>query len=282
MGAYAVAALELVALCVARCGLNETIQRRGRREVDDEEEDDDDDEDDKENNESEEGRSLVANEEHQDRRRQRQRRRAETEDEAAALSSALRNPWRQLRLFKFNSSNDASTPALRALLAPLLLTTAATSVHGIWYWYLTVKFRMDAVAIGFMLSFAGLIAAVTNGVFLKKLVPVSVRLLRLIFSMHACSKIVSSLWYRFALSQDYLGVRTVIPMGLFIRSFEYVLYALCSFGWGLVIIMAACCLGGLEQPTTHALMSAEVPVAKQGALHGAVTAARTLVQVSEG
>ena len=66
-------------------------------------------------------------------------------------------------------------------------------------------------------------------------------------------------------------MRTVIPLGLVIRSVEYVLYAFCAAGWGLAVIMAVCCLGGLEQPTTHALMSAEVPSAKQGALHGAIT-----------
>lgn len=39
-------------------------------------------------------------------------------------------------------------------------------------WYLTVKFGMDAVAIGLLFSFAGLVTVVTQGFLLKTLVPV--------------------------------------------------------------------------------------------------------------
>ena len=38
-------------------------------------------------------------------------------------------------------------------------------------------------------------------------------------------------------------------MGLLMRSVEYVCYAMVSVGWGLALVMAVFCLGGLEQPT---------------------------------
>jgi hypothetical protein len=62
-----------------------------------------------------------------------------------------------------------------------------------------------------------------------------------------------------------------------------VLFIIFSFfsiqGWGLVLIMCVCCLSGIEPPSMHALISSLVPATKQGALHGSLTAVRTLVSI---
>ena len=113
-GAWAVALLELLAFAMARCALRETIQNRtglgkhfrnGRG-----------------------GGTLST-----DRRRHRAANGKQGSDGGQSYSAVVKDPFAQLRIFKFSS--DSSSPALRALLAPLLLATAATSVHGVWCEY---------------------------------------------------------------------------------------------------------------------------------------------------
>ena len=122
-------------------------------------------------------------------------------------------------------------PPSKALLLPVILANAAAGVHAILYLYFVVKFGWSAVTIGLFFSVVGLVVAVTQGVLLPALVPTAI------------------------------SPRTCIPVGLAIHAFQYLLYALCDQGWGLVVIMAGCCLQGLEPPSLHALLSSQVGAA---------------------
>ena len=97
------------------------------------------------------------------------------------------------------------------------------------YLYLAVKFNWNAVTIGLFFSLVGLVVAVANGALLPCLVP-------------SC-----------------ISVRAAVPTGLFIHAVEYALYAFCSQGWGLVLILALCAAGHLEPPSLHALISGQLP-----------------------
>jgi hypothetical protein len=154
----------------------------------------------------------------------------------------MANPLPPLALF-------CSSAELGWLLLPLGLAVAAGSVHSIMYLYFVVKFQWSAVHIGLFLSTVGVVTAMTQGVLLPLLVP------------------------------KLLTVRRAIPWGLAIHALEYALFAYCSQGWMLVLVLVVCCCEGLEPPALHALISAEVPPHQQGALHGALASVRTLVSV---
>ena len=109
------------------------------------------------------------------------------------------------------------------------IAAEASNVHGIMYLYLAVKFNWNAVTIGLFFSLVGLVVAVANGALLPCLVP-------------SC-----------------ISVRAAVPTGLFIHAVEYALYAFCSQGWGLVLILVLCAAGHLEPPSLHALISGQLP-----------------------
>jgi len=155
---------------------------------------------------------------------------------------SMANPIPPLMLF-------CSSSELGFLVVPLAFAVAASGVHAIMYLYFVVRFQWSAVHIGLFLSFVGMVTALTQGVLLPFLVP------------------------------DFVSVRRAIPWGLAIHAVEYVLFAYCSQGWMLVVVLVVCCCDGLEPPALHALMSAEVPPHHQGALHGALASVQTLVSV---
>jgi len=160
-----------------------------------------------------------------------------------SLRCAQINPFAPLAILA------QSGPELVALLAPFLVANAASGVHSILFLYLAVKFGWDALAVGLFFSAVGVVTAVTQGMLLPALVP------------------------------DPLSPRFAVVFGLFLHGLQYMLFAVCNHGWMLVIVMVLCCLGGLERPTMHALITAQVPGSKQGGLHGALAALRTLVAV---
>jgi len=160
-----------------------------------------------------------------------------------SLRCAQINPFAPLAILA------QSGPELVALLAPFLMANAASGVHSILFLYLAVKFGWDALAVGLFFSAVGVVTAVTQGMLLPALVP------------------------------DPLSPRFAVVLGLFLHGLQYMLFALCNHGWMLLIVMVLCCLGGLERPTMHALITAQVPGSKQGGLHGALAALRTLVAV---
>jgi len=162
-----------------------------------------------------------------------------------AFTHAL-NPFHTFTVFQ---TSNGAPQELAYLMLPFVLAVAGASIHSILYLYFVVKFAWNAVTIGLFFSCVGVVTLFTQGWLLPKVVP------------------------------STLSVRNALVSGMFIHCLEYVLYAFCNQGWGLVLILCVCCTSGLEPPSMHALISSLVPASQQGSLHGSLTALRTLVSI---
>jgi MFS transporter, DHA1 family, tetracycline resistance protein len=121
-----------------------------------------------------------------------------------------------------------------------LVNLAHQAVPSTWVLYTGYRYGWTAGQVGLSLAIVGLMAALVQGVFARRLLPA-------------------------------LGERRAIVIGLSISSVVMTGYGLATNGWMIYAILAIGAFGGISMPAIQGLISRGVPPNEQGSVQGALS-----------
>ncbi|HEY1082169.1 MAG TPA: TCR/Tet family MFS transporter [Prosthecobacter sp.] len=152
------------------------------------------------------------------------------------------------RAFSWSKSNPVGSlmalrnyPSVLGLVTTTFLFTLGHQVYpGIWVLYTDYRYGWDTKAVGFSLTFVGVMAAIVQGGLTKVIV-------------------------------DKLGEVKTALMGLALGTVMYVCYGLCTEGWMIYACILVGSLSGVAGPAVQGMLSRNVPADQQGGLQGSLT-----------
>jgi len=140
-------------------------------------------------------------------------------------------------------------PAVSGLILSLILIyIAGHAVMSTWSFYGFEKFKWTKAIVGYSLAFVGVMVALVQGLFIRKIIP-------------------------------KLGQEKSLYTGLAMYSLGMLLYAFASQGWMMFAFTVVYCLGGIAGPALQGIISAHVPANEQGELQGALTSLMSLTSI---
>ncbi len=166
-------------------------------------------------------------------------------------------PPERRRAFELRRANPLGTllklrsyPAVFGLaLALFFWQLGHQALPGTWSYYAMYKFGWSPGMVGASLAFAGVIMALSQGLFSRKLIPL-------------------------------FGERRTAVVGLLSGVTTYSGYALATQGWMIFAVMPVWVFAALVFPTLNALMSHRVPPDAQGELQGGVSSLQSLSAIA--
>jgi DHA1 family tetracycline resistance protein-like MFS transporter len=165
-------------------------------------------------------------------------------------------PAEKRRAFDWKRANPMGSlkhlrkyPAVSGLILSLVLIyIAGHAVMSTWSFYGFEKFKWTKAIVGYSLAFVGVMVALVQGLFIRKIIP-------------------------------KLGQEKSLYTGLAMYSIGMLLYAFASQGWMMFAFTVVYCLGGIAGPALQGIISAHVPSNEQGELQGALTSLMSLTSV---
>jgi len=121
-----------------------------------------------------------------------------------------------------------------------LVNLAHQSVPSTWVLYTGYRYSWTAGQVGVSLAIVGLMAALVQGVFARRIIPA-------------------------------LGERRAIVVGLSISTVVMTAYGLATQGWMIYVFLAIGAFGGISMPSIQGLISRGVPPNEQGSVQGALS-----------
>ena len=121
-----------------------------------------------------------------------------------------------------------------------LVNLAHQSVPSTWVLYTGYRYSWTAGQVGLSLAIVGLMAALVQGVFARRIIPA-------------------------------LGERRAIVIGLSISCAVMTAYGLATQGWMIYVFLAIGAFGGISMPSIQGLISRGVPPNEQGSVQGALS-----------
>lgn len=121
-----------------------------------------------------------------------------------------------------------------------LLNLAQCFVHSTWVLYTGYRYHWTSAQVGLSLALVGLMAAIVQGVLVRRLLPM-------------------------------LGERRAIIIGLTMSALNLAGYGLATRGWMIYVILAVGSVGFISGPALQGLISRSVRPNEQGAISGALT-----------
>ena len=152
------------------------------------------------------------------------------------------------RAFEWRRANPVASllrlrnyPATLGLVAALVLTyLAGSATQSVWTFYTMLKFGWTEKLVGISLAVVGLFSGLVQGGLVRVVIP-------------------------------KLGAARTIVIGLLCYVMGFVLFAIASQGWMMLVFLAPYCLGGLAGPALQGTISGQVPANEQGELQGSLT-----------
>jgi DHA1 family tetracycline resistance protein-like MFS transporter len=165
-------------------------------------------------------------------------------------------PVTSRRKFEWKRANPVGSlahlrryPIISGLIVSLvLLYIASHAVQSNWSFYTMLKFNWDMKMVGISLSVVGVLIAIVQGGLIRKIIPL-------------------------------LGQKNSIYVGLILYIIGFLLFAVATTGWMMLVFLIPYCLGGICGPALQGVMSGEVPANEQGELQGAITSLMSLTNM---
>lgn len=130
----------------------------------------------------------------------------------------------------------------------VFFSLAQRSLETIWVLYTSYRYQWGEMQNGLALSLLGFMAALVQGLLIRKLVP-------------------------------KLGERRSVIVGLSISLLGYVAYGFASQGWMMLSIVVLASLGGIAGPTIQGIVAGAVDPSEQGAVQGSLTSLMSLTSI---
>lgn len=144
------------------------------------------------------------------------------------------NPFGSLRqLFKYKTLNGL-------IIALIFVYIAAHAIQSTWTFYSMEKFNWTPQAVGYSLTFVGVILACVQGGLIRVIIP-------------------------------RLGQERSVYTGLLMTTLGLILIAFATQGWMMYAFIIPYALGGITGPSIQAIISEQIPKNEQGELQGALT-----------
>ncbi len=152
------------------------------------------------------------------------------------------------RKFELKRANPVGTlaalkryPVVFGLIGSVIcLYIAAHSVQSTWTFFTMETFHWSEKAVGYSLSFVGLLIAAVQGGLIRIVIP-------------------------------KIGQKRSVYFGLGLYGVGLVLFAFASKDWMMYAFLIPYCLGGIAGPALQAIISNQVPANEQGELQGGLT-----------
>ena len=120
-----------------------------------------------------------------------------------------------------------------------LVNLAQQAIHSTWVLYTGYRYHWTSKQVGLSLAIVGLMAAVVQGVFARRIIPA-------------------------------LGERRAILIGLTNGTLVMIAYGLATQGWMIYVVLVVGSLGAIATPAIQGLISRGVPLNEQGAVQGSL------------
>lgn len=165
-------------------------------------------------------------------------------------------PLQSRRKYEWKRANPVGSlkhltryPIVSGLIVTLvLLYIASHAVQSNWSYFTMLKFKWDETMVGYSLGVVGVLIAVVQGGLIRKIVPL-------------------------------LGQKNSIYTGLILYAIGFILFAIASKGWMMMLFLVPYCLGGICGPSLQGVISSEIPANEQGELQGALTSLMSLTSI---
>ncbi len=165
-------------------------------------------------------------------------------------------PAEQRRKFDWSRANPfgafkslAHLPMVAGLLAAVFFYQVAhDSLPAVWMYYTQLKFGWGTSAMGWSLTFVGIMTVIVMGGLTGVVVP-------------------------------RLGERRAIVLGFLVMTVGFLGYAFASHGWMIYAALAVGSLGGIANPAVQSVMSRQAGPSAQGELQGAVSCINSIAAV---
>ena len=167
-----------------------------------------------------------------------------------SLPAERRRKFEWVRANPFGAFKSlAHLPMIAGLLAAVFFYQVAhDSLPAVWMYYTQFKFGWGTSAMGWSLTFVGIMTVIVMGGLTGVVVP-------------------------------RLGERRAIILGFLVMTIGFLGYAFASHGWMIYAALAIGSLGGIAQPAVQSVMSRQAGPSAQGELQGAVASLNSIAAV---